>query len=220
MRNSLRSQVIALLVTVFSSQLPSLQAVDILIDTITPATSTNNFQVDASGDAKAAQSFQTTATSYTISEVDLSLKRAPGGSGNFSVAIYSMDGSSNPDSRLFWVAQNASQSSLLSSTGFTTVAFTNTSGTPWTLAPSTDYYIVVQDVTSSAIYWQYWDTASPGLTPTSYNNLYTSSAWSGADSTLPFMMIVTATAVPEPSTWALAGIGCAGLAAASRRRRI
>lgn len=144
---------IALLVTVFSSQLASLQAVDILIDTITPATTRNNRQIAASDNAKGAQSFQTTATSYTISEVDLSLKRAPGGSGNFSVAIYSMDGSYNPEPRLFWVAQNASQSSLLSSTGYTTVAFTNTSVTPWTLAPSTDYYIVVEDVTSSAIDW-------------------------------------------------------------------
>ena len=188
------------------------QAVDFdLLDTITPATTTGDNAI-AVGERN-AQSFMTTASAFTISQVDLSLKKAPGGAGQYSVSIYSMNsGNSEPDTRLSYVAQNQNQSAL--STTYGTVSFT---GLSIALDPSKNYYIVLEDVTLAAMDWQYWDTTSSGISPPTYWMGYSSGWISTASTDYPAMMKVIATAVPEPSAWAMAAFAIGALGARVRR---
>ena len=188
------------------------QAVDFdLLDTITPATTTGDNAI-AVGERN-AQSFMTTASAFTISQVDLSLKKAPGGAGQYSVSIYSMNsGNSEPDTRLSYVAQNQNQSAL--STTYGTVSFT---GLSIALDPSKNYYIVLEDVTLAAMDWQYWDTTSSGISPPTYWMAYSSGWISTASTDYPAMMKVIATAVPEPSTWAMSALAIAALGTRLRR---
>jgi len=188
------------------------QAVDIdLLDTITPATSTGD-NVIAVGERN-AQSFMTTGTGSTISQVELSLKKAPGAAGQYSVSIYSMNSvSSEPDTRLSYVAQNQNQSAL--STTYGTVSFT---GLSIALDPSKNYYIVLEDVTLAAMDWQYWDTTSSGISPPTYWMGYSSGWISTASTDYPAMMKVIASTVPEPSAWAMAALAIVALGARVRR---
>lgn len=188
------------------------QAVDFdLLDTITPATITGDNAI-AVGERN-AQSFMTTASAFTISQVDLSLKKAPGGAGQYSVSIYSMNTvSSEPDTRLSYVAQNQNQSAL--SITYGTVSFT---GLSIALDPSKNYYIVLEDVTLAAMNWQYWDTTSSGISPPTYWMAYSSGWISPASTDYPAMMKVIATTVPEPSAWAMAAFAIAALGARLRR---
>jgi len=199
-------------VLALSVSTPQSQAVDIdLLDTITPATSTGD-NVIAVGERN-AQSFMTTGTGSTISQVDLSLKKAPGAAGQYSVSIYSMNSvSSEPDTRLSYVAQNQNQSAL--STTYGTVSFT---GLSIALDPSKNYYIVLEDVTLAAMDWQYWDTTSSGISPPTYWMAYSSGWISTASTDYPAMMKVMATTVPEPSAWAMAALAIGALGARWRR---
>jgi len=199
-------------VLALSVSTPQSQAVDIdLLDTITPATSTGD-NVIAVGERN-AQSFMTTGTGSTISQVDLSLKKAPGAAGQYSVSIYSMNSvSSEPDTRLSYVAKNQNQSAL--STTYGTVSFT---GLSIALDPSKNYYIVLEDVTLAAMDWQYWDTTSSGISPPTYWMAYSSGWISTASTDYPAMMKVMATTVPEPSAWAMAALAIGALGARWRR---
>ena len=120
--------------------------------------------------------------------------------------------SSEPDTRLSYVAQNQNQSAL--STTYGTVSFT---GLSIALDPSKNYYIVLEDVTLAAMDWQYWDTTSSGISPPTYWMAYSSGWISTASTDYPAMMKVIATAVPEPSSWAMAALAIAALGARVRR---
>lgn len=204
---------LAIVALALSVSTPQSQAVDIdLLDTIIPATSTGD-NVIAVGERN-AQSFMTTASGSTISQVDLSIKKAPGAAGQYSVSIYSMNSvSSEPDARLSYVAQNQSQSAL--GTAYGTVSFT---GLSIALDPSKNYYIVLEDVTLAAMDWQYWDTTSSGISPSTYWMGYSSGSWISTPSTdYPAMMKVMATTVPEPAAWAMSALAIAALGTRLRR---
>lgn len=203
---------LATVLLALSVSTPQSQAVDIdLLDTITPATTTGD-NVIAVGERN-AQSFMTTGSGSTISQVDLSLKKAPGAAGQYSVSIYSMNSvSSEPDTRLSYVAQNQNQSAL--STTYGTVSFT---GLSIALDPSKNYYIVLEDVTLAAMDWQYWDTTSSGISPPTYWMAYSSGWISTASTDYPAMMKVMATTVPEPAAWALSALALVALGTSLRR---
>lgn len=207
------SRALATFLAFVSITFSEVNAVDIdLIDTITPATTTGDNNI-AVGDRN-AQSFMTTGSAFTIRQVDLSLKKAPGSAGQFSVSIYSMNSTnSEPDTRLTYVAQNQNQSAL--GTAYSIITY---SGLSITLEPSKNYYIVLEDVTLAAMDWQYWDTTSAGISPASYWMGY-SGTWQSTPSTdYPAMMKVVAASVPEPSVWAFSGFACIVLRSRLRRR--
>lgn len=178
-----------------------------------------------------AQSFTTTASGYVVNQVDLRLFRNSGEGGTYSVSIYSSTGSGNslvPDTLVASVAtgldmvnsahpvpvSGAGDGSDVSSVSFTGLNFSLNSS-------PTDYFILVSYSGSYSVSWAAVTASSPTFNG---NNTYTAQVSSGTPSNFgdsdPLLLKVTAgTTVPEPSTWAMAGLALAGLAASARRSR-
>lgn len=163
--------------------------------------------------AMVAQGFKTTSTGYVLDSVQLEIYKQTGSTDVYSVWIYDSSGGV-PSVPVLTVASNEPQSALSDTPSSKTFSGLNT-----VLAPNTDYFVVVGGVSSTDMYWDYWDTASPvgtGLPSTGIT--FDGTSWTGSSQAYPQMMVVSAS-VPEPSTWAFAALSGSTLAYVARRRK-
>lgn len=183
------------------------------------------------GSDSIAQSFTTTATGYVVSQVDLRLFRASGDSGSYSVDIYAATGSGSAllptGSSLFNVGSGTLSGGsnpipVSAATDGSDVADVSFSGLNFSLSSTpTDYFIVVSYTGSYSLNWATITSASPTFNG---NSTYTAYAIGGpfannGDNDPTLLKVVAGTSVPEPSTWAMAGLAVAGLVTTARRQR-
>jgi hypothetical protein len=161
-------------------------------------------------DAWIAQDFRTGTNSggYTLNSIQLLLGRASGTPSGFSVSVYSSLGGS-PGSNL-----GSLGGADPSAGGIFSYA---TSG--MTLSPSTFYFVVLTAATPAANGSYDWSFVNPSSYDSSdgwhMNHIYYTSTdgstWPVFSREHFFQLAVEATAVPEPSTSALVGLGLVGL---------
>ena len=206
------------------------QAVD-LIDTpsLLGAYSTP-VMIDPTGPA--AQSFTTTSSGYVLNQLDLWLYRASGDNGTYSVSIFTAVGSGGSMLPGSSVASLATNLDVISSarpvpvsvngdgSDVSPISFTGLN-LPLSSTP-TNYFVLVSYSGSYSIGWATVSASSPTFNG---NNTYTVGPVSGAptnfgDSDPTLLKITAGTTVPEPSTWAMAVLAVAGLAASARRRAV
>jgi hypothetical protein len=151
------------------------------------------------------------STDLDVQSVTVGLFATSSGSSPLTVAIYS-DNAGVPGSPLF-----TSGTVNVGNTGVYTFPFTSAS-----LNTSTSYWIVPQG--SASWYLNSDDTSPTGQNASGYSWISTkrnspSLGWTTPSPNLPSYS-VSITAVPEPSTLVLAGLGvAAGVAVVRRRRR-
>ena len=194
------------------------QAVD-LFDTVPAGNRGNLLSID-NATRRYAQSFSTTANDYIVDSVSLSLYLGlPNPLGTFGVEIYGFDTGNSIPTTLVPGGTVYSGDSLPLSTSATNVVF---SGFNITLAPSTQYYIVLSASLNTSLYWEYTNNAT-GSGSTGYSSqfytasLSSGSTWNLAAVTSTDPMIMKVTAVPEPSTYALAAIATGVMATVASR---
>lgn len=174
-----------------------------------------------------AQRFTTTSGAYVVDSITVPLASEGGlTAGTLELYIFDAAGSTpgTPGSQL-GSAVGTISFSLLTATPTNTLF----GGINRTLAPSTDYFLVMKGVglagpdivSSSRFGWGYTTSESGTGFPSAYTStLSGGSTWSPLDFTDPQQMRIEAVAVPEPATWAmgLAGIACGAWQAWRRRR--
>lgn len=173
-----------------------------------------------------AQSFKTGSSAVILDTVSVMVRNESGAPGSIAVEIYS---STNdlPTASLFTITSGTSLPAFYDSnagdspTGVKESFFHNLN---FNLAAATQYFVVVKNLGSADIGIKYPNQATVTditPTPTFFDLITTNSggSWSnGAPTTGGYGVYITA--VPEPSTLALAAMGCGLLGwAASRRRR-
>ena len=154
----------------------------------------------------AGQAFATTATAYTITDVTLELVNIYSCTGAFSISIFDSLGVDGRPSGLVADVMTGNDAASIT----TPALFTYTPVSGILLAPSTTYYLVLRGTSlDSEIGWSYASDGSgsgggfPSNESSYNNNVHT---WSPPSLTsTPQIMIInaSATAVPEPSTYAL-----------------
>ncbi len=165
-----------------------------------------------------AQSFRTTAVDTIVTDVTLKIF-TDATSGQFRIAIFDATGDAGrPGAQ---VAEIFSDSvNQLPTGGYTDFHIGNLS---INLNPDRLYYVVgnatpLNDV-DKFVYWQYTDSPPPGShgDTSIYWQSFDGSTWRDEYVGSPQLMRVVA--VPEPGTYALAGLGVLVLGAFGRRRR-
>jgi len=171
--------------------------------------------IDASVPA-VAQGFSTTATGYIINSISVKLKQdnaaSPDGTLNFS--IYSADGTGGTPNTLVSSISTVATSALPTSSA--SVYSLNSLNV--TLSPNTSYYLVLTSTSTlgNGAAWGYTNSTNGTGFP-SNQSIYSSSSWSAPSTSFPQMMQISA--VPEPSTYALAVLSIGTLAFARKQRR-
>ena len=157
-----------------------------------------------------AQAFSTTATGTQISSVTMDATSSTA-SQPFSVKLYSTGTAGTPSS---------SVATLFSGTGGSITSPFVISGLSVNLAPSTQYFVVMEAAGSFAGQWNYnLETTGTGggflvnnsLAQTSIDN------WQGVSTSQPYRMEIIA--VPEPPALVLAGIAVSAAILGIGRRR-
>lgn len=177
-----------------------------------------------------AQSFTTGSTAVNLDTVSVMVRNESGESGSIGVEIYSSTGGNLPNASVYTISAGTTIPAFYDSnagddpTGVKESFFHNLN---FNLDPSTQYFVVVKNLSSANIGIKYPNQVpltdvSP--TPTYYDLITNNSGslWSnGAPTTGGYGVYVTATAVPEPSTWVMAagGLACAGWEAFRRRKQ-
>lgn len=172
----------------------------------------------------AAQSFMTGVSSITLDSVSFMLRDEFGLSVNYNGYLYSSSGSNTPASQLLALGNNTGPQWFDSNSGTplpnSTISFTNIG---YQLGPNTQYFIVLQS--NNSIGWKgpSTDPTSIATTPVTYYSLSSSNgtSWSTIGiATKPLAMVVTGTAVPEPSTMLLTALAaCVTIWAGRSRNR-
>lgn len=212
-----RAFTILCLLLSFLAQNSSVKAVDTFIyNSISAQTDFSNITPISASNEKLAQEFTASATLPLITQISMILSRDASATGTFDVSIYSKNTTSgDPDQKVTSVASSYSVSSLSSTP--TAVDFT---GLSINLGSASNYFVVLENFNGSfAINWSYLPGGSdpePGLLPDDYDG----TNWSQGTSDVAYLMSVSATAVPEPSTYALMSIGVAVLCGIAQRRRL
>jgi hypothetical protein len=160
-----------------------------------------------------AQAFSTTASGTQISTIKMDLGSSTVGQP-FSIKLYSTGTSGVPGSALTTLFSGTGGDILFGASPFTI------SGLNLNLAPSTQYYVVMEGAGTFSGQWNYnLETTGNGggfvvnnsLSQTSVDN------WQGVSTAQPYRMEIVA--VPEPPAIVLSGIGLASALYAMRRRR-
>ena len=180
--------------------------------------STRSSQVSLSATAYQAAPFTTdSSSSYSLNSVTLGLAAATNTSGNFFVAIYS--GVSQPTT-LVTNGQLSGNSNPASAGNYSFTA-----GATVALAPSTTYWVVAGVTSGAGVYkWQTNTTDAYSVSswlqvPDGFgHSVNAGGTWSTGTTTTPQVFEISATAIPEPSTYAgLVGLTVLGFAAYRRR---
>lgn len=165
-----------------------------------------------------AQSFTTGSSAANLDTVSVMVRNESGSTGSIGVEIYSSTGGNLPNASIYTVSAGTSIPSFYDSNSGNNPAGVKESffhNLNFDLSPSTQYFVVVKNLSSSNIGIKYPNQVpvtdiSP--TPTYYDLITNSSgsSWSnGAPTTGGYGVYVTATAVPEPAT--VAALGTAGV---------
>ena len=207
-----------------ASGMPAARAVDVYSNLGNPDSSSNaaiGYNDSTNYNVFYAQGFTTGATLYNINSVDLALGVTNAGNGSPLLQIYS-DNAGAPGANLGAVFTNPT---------FGTRAIYNLSlATPFALAASTSYWLVVSDTTagsSTKFNWYYSDTFNSPSAKNGSNFQFVNGArsvnggtsWVTNTAFSQTGITINATAVPEPTTWALAAIATGVMAAVARRRK-
>lgn len=157
------------------------------------------------------QAFTTDANSYTLDSVTLQLGTPTATGGNFSVSIFS-NNSNNPGGLLETLSGSASPD------GASAYTFTSSG---LTLTANNTYHVIASVTTGTANYsWQNTDTTTesgPWVFP-NYITLSTNQGGNWAQAGTQLLMSVSATPIPEPSTYAVL-CGALALGVVAWRRR-
>ena len=162
-----------------------------------------------------AQEFATTASNFTLNAITVPLSKSAGATGTAQLSIFDVVGGLPGSSLGVFAADIATQISTAS----TNYTFT---GSTFTLAPSTSYYLVLNAAAgiSGQVRWGGTFTTTGVGFPSAYsqNNFSGQSGlWTGRALTQPNRMRIEA--VPEPALVSLAVFAAGGLGLAARRRR-
>ncbi|HEY1863019.1 MAG TPA: choice-of-anchor R domain-containing protein [Roseiarcus sp.] len=178
----------------------------------------NNNDVISGGTADASildngplgNSFSTGPGGYTLTAVDLLvLANDPGDGGSFTVSLLN-DNSTQPGSTI--ATDTIADSTLSTSLSIVSAPFSSIA-----LAANTRYWIELSTTTGS-LEWSY-SAINDGIGVGNEYNFYAGSV-SANNSFTPYQMSIgTASAAPEPSTWALMLAGFGGLGFVRRYRR-
>ena len=159
--------------------------------------------------------FVNDATSRNLQSITLSMDVAADTSGSFRVELYSNSGSL-PGSSLGILTGNGNPA--------TAGLYTYTPSSTITLNPNTTYWVVAKVTSGLGDYsWNYTSTTTHGGTGTlgGFSESFDQGgSWSAENVSFPSMFSVTATAVPEPSSYAaMLGVAALGFGIFNRRFR-
>jgi len=163
-------------------------------------------------------SFSTgTGSGILLTGVQLLLSKSGGSSGTTSIGIYNNDAGTSPPSpgSLFATIGTVTDSSLSGTASVWNVSL----GSPLSLAASTRYWVGLSTNNNASMQWWYASSnAGTGVANEFFSNSQDSFANAGNG---PYQMSVSVTAVPEPSTYAmaLAGLTFGGYSLFRRRKR-
>jgi len=186
-------------------------AAQIIYDNISGSTGavSSGSELISSVNAPIANSFSTGSNSSLLTNLGLLLLAAnPSSGGSFAVKLLS-DDSTNPGTPLTTIT--TVDDSVLTTTLST---FSYQLPTPYPLAPNTRYWIELSSA-STASEWSYPAT-NLGIGVDNEYVYYAGTVFANSAFT-PYQMTVT-TAVPEPATLGLCGLGLLALIAARRAR--
>ena len=160
-----------------------------------------------------ADSFSTGAAGFSLADVQLLLQGNSSSSGSLSVGLYS-DNATSPGTLLYNIGF-LSDSSLTSALS----VFDFPLASPYSLAPSTRYWLFVAGGTSSALWGWSLDQSALGVSGEYFYNVEygVGGAYSNIDG--PYQMLLSNGAVPEPSTLLLLGSGLVGFVAFRKKFR-
>ncbi len=164
-------------------------------------------------DAWIAQEFFTgnDSSGYTLNSIQLLMNAASGNPSGFTVSLYSSSSSGNGT-----FGDGSSLGILTGSDPRAGGIFTYTAS-GLTLSPYTYYFIVLTAATPVAEGAYVWSEGRYAFGSNQweilfdYYNSANGSSWTGHARSGAFQMAIDATPVPEPATYALAGLGLAAL---------
>lgn len=208
---------------IFAQSTDSL-AIDVFSNLGTPDSSSNaaiGYNSISNFNVIYAQGFTTGTSLYVLNSVDLPLAVTGAGNGSPLLQIYS-DNAGNPGTALSATFNNPTF-------GAQTV-YNLSLSTPFALAASTSYWLVLSDTTAASqtkFNWYYSDTFSAptgrngsGLTHlAAARSLNGGTVWTTNNTFAQTGITLNATAVPEPGTYILGVISTGIMAAIARHRR-
>jgi hypothetical protein len=203
-----------LLTVALSATATSSLALEVLADNLA---NTRNGGQSVNDNSWPAQAFTTTSTAFVLDSITLNMSKDTGATGSVELIVYDSSGTLvRPGTAASSVFATIDVSSLLTSPADVTISSLNV-----VLSPSTTYYLVLRGVGSTAGFdalWSYTNTT----TGTGFPSRYSESNDGGATWDLPVLSSpqkMSINAVPEPSTYALAGLSAITVIFTARRRR-
>jgi len=170
------------------------------------------------------QQFTTDSNSYSNLTFTLGLANYRATSqGSLTVGLYRGDDGNVPGTRIaflgisnpsFFSSGNSKSLADLNPSDFQSVSFTNNA---LSLAANTTYWIEVGNDGAQNFTWDSFNPATR-VGPGTYGLAYVNSTGS-VNPNVVFDLKITGTAVPEPSTYALFGLGVIGLLMVMRRKK-
>jgi hypothetical protein len=189
----------------------------VLLDTM--SNNTTDAWIGVSNTQIIGQLFETTASAFTISELQLGLFNMNGATGTLQLSFYSaVPNTSNPgyylpsslvDARTYDVSLVPGYSGMTPSNPFIVT------GLNVVLAPSQNYFLIAQGASFNDIDFGY-GMSFPGMISWIYNQNATGILENGNNG--GWSASTKISAVPEPSSLSLLAVGFGGLAMMRRRR--